>query len=211
MEPPNIYCPPELEDPLKRMVAIWSEIEHFEIACNIVGVDYDTLYPLKGEFYFRPIRSIHRVPSNGYCIIEKKQKLKNEYINLPGHKIAEKKNQGEDLFYSMEAPIVTFSGDTKIEFVLENEMARNSKVLFLECTYIDEKRPVERARQWGHVHLFEIRDHAEAFRNIEKLFLIHFSPRYRASAIKEAIREVLPDWLADKTVPFLTTRSEIDR
>ena len=206
LEAPSIYCPPEIADPLNRMFAIWAEIEGFEAAYNLVPVDYESLYQLQGNVYFRPIRSIHRVPSNGYTILEKNQKLKPEFQDLPGHEIAALKTQRNDLFYEHQNPIITFSGDTQIEFILENELVRRSKILFLECTYVDEKRPVERARKWGHIHLFEIAANADAFKDVERLFLIHFSPRYKQEIIVQQIKSVLPPWLAEKTTPFLYSK-----
>ncbi len=108
-----------------------------------------------------------------------------------------------NLFHEVYSPVITFSGDTQIEFVLENEDVRNSKVLFLECTYVDEARPVERARKWGHTHLFEIAANAEAFKNVENLVLIHFSPRYSRDKILDALRRHLPEDLHAKTTAFL--------
>ena len=86
--------------------------------------------------------------------------------------------------------------------MLENEIVRRSKVLFLECTFICEERPVERARRWGHIHLDEIVANAEAFREVEQLYLIHFSPRYRHQQVHATLKQKLPAWLHEKTVPF---------
>ena len=161
---------------------------------------------MQAKTFFKAIRSVHRVPSNGYVILEKAVKLKAEFLDLPGTEIARLKQERDDLFYESETPMVTFSGDTQIEFVLENEIVRRSKVLFLECTYISDDRPVERAREWGHIHLDEIVANAEAFRETEKLYLIHFSPRYRPDDIRAALKAKLPEWLYEKTTPFIPTR-----
>lgn len=208
MPPPEIYCPPEIESQLRKILDLWSEIEQFRTNYTLTGVDCDTHYPLFGNFSFRPVKTIHRIPSYGYTIYEKTVKLKGEFLNLPGHKIAEMKKERDDLFYESSNPLITFSGDTQIEFVLNNEEIRRSKILFLECTYIDQNRPIERARKWGHTHLFEIAEHAEAFREVEKLYLIHFSPRYTNAEIETAIRRTLPEWLVKKTTPFITSRGQ---
>jgi ribonuclease Z len=210
LPPPEIYCPPEIEDPLRKILSLWSEIEQFDLKYSLIGVDIGKIYPLHGNYHFRAIKTVHRVASNAYTILEKSIKLKGEFANLPGHRIAEMKRRGDDLFFESHNPIVTFSGDTCIEFVLENEEARKSKILFMECTYVDEKRAIERARNWGHTHLFEIAENAEAFRNVERLFLIHFSPRYTPAAIHEAINRHLPAWLSSKTTPFLTLNQRRD-
>lgn len=199
----DIFCPPELEDPLRKILQLWCEIEHYQMDYNLQPIDYDQLYPLQGSFFFRAVRTVHRVPSNGYVILEKTRKLKEEFKHLAGPEIARLKHERDDLFYEALRPTITFSGDTQIEFVLENEIVRQSKILFLECTYVSEDRPVERARKWGHTHLDEIAANAEAFRDVEHLFLIHFSPRYRNDVIRAALRKKLPDWLHEKTTPFL--------
>ena len=114
------------------------------------------------------------------------------------------KKAGADIFYEHENVLITFSGDTQIEFVTQNELVQRSRILFLECTYISADRPVERARRWGHIHLDEIVAGAEAFREIEHLFLIHFSPRYSHKEIKATLQARLPDWLYKRTTPFLS-------
>ena len=206
LEPPEIYCPLEVKEPLEKILNLWGEIEGFENRFHITGTVDGHLYPIHANYYFKSIRSLHRVPSSAYMIVEKTHKLKEEYRNLPGNKIAELKHNHEDIFYESNKPLVVFSGDTKIELVLENEEIQKTKILFLECTYIDDKRPVERARQWGHIHLDEIIENAEAFRNIEKLFLIHFSPRYSNEDIAAALKEKMPSWLYAKTTPFYAAR-----
>ncbi len=203
LEPPDIYCPPELHGPLEKILKLWAEIEDFETKYFLHPLDYGRYYPLTKTTWFRPFRSVHRIPSNGYTIFDKVTKLKAEFLNLPGQEIARLKKERDDLFQEVYNPLVTFSGDTQIEFVLYNETVRQSKILFLECTYVDEKRGVERARQWGHTHLFEIAEHAESFRDVGHLVLIHFSPRYRPHEVQRALKEKLPAWLYEKTTPFI--------
>lgn len=204
LTPPDIYVPPAIYESLDQILKLWHKIEEYESQYNLIPIDYNTLYPLQGNFYFKAIPSVHRVPSNGYVIFEKKKKLKKEYLNLPGYKIAELKKNNPDIIETKYEPIITFSGDTQIEFVLQNEVVQNSEVLFLECTYICDKRPVERARKWGHIHLYEIINYVEYFRKIKKLYLIHFSPRYKKKEIRETLKKLLPEWLYKKTTPFLT-------
>lgn len=213
LAPAEVFCPPGLADPLRRILDVWAEVEGFRADYVLTPIDYATDYLLTGKFSFRAIPSVHRVTSNGYVIFEKTTRLKEEFRALPGPEIVRLKKERNDLFYDTEIPTITFSGDTQIEFVLENEIVRESKVLFLECTYISDDRPVERARQWGHTHLYEIAAHAEAFRNVERLFLIHFSPRYRPEDIRAAIQKRLPGWLAERTVPWIQgpTRKERPR
>jgi ribonuclease Z len=199
----DIYTPPEMEPALRKILQLWCDIEGYQSDYNLHPVEYDRVYPLSGNFGFQAVRSFHRIPSNGYVVVEKTTKLKEEFLSLKGPEIARLKQERNDLFYESFTPHVAFSGDTTIEFVLEREIIRKTKILFFECTYICEKRPKERAREWGHTHLDEIAHNAEAFRDVEHLFLIHFSPRYRRDQINETLKRKLPDWLYEKTTPFL--------
>lgn len=198
----KIFCPPELEDPLRRVLAIWCEIEDFQMEFDLQGVDYNTHYPLFGNFSFKAIRSVHRVPSNGYIIYERVRKLKKEFSHFTGPEIAEKK-KSMDLFEEVQSPVITFSGDTQIEFLLDNPDVRKSRILFHECTYVDEQRPVERARKWGHTHLFEIAENAGALQEVDRLVLIHFSPRYSRDKIESALKRHLPPDLYARTTAFV--------
>ncbi len=199
----NIFVPPELKEPLTKILQLWCEVEDYQTRYNLNSVDYEQYVPLHGNYYFKAFRSIHRVPSNGYTVFEKSRKLKQEFQGLPGHKIAQMKETNHDMFYENYTPQITFSGDTQIEFVLNHESVRKSKVLFLECTYIDEARTIEHTRKWGHIHLEEIIQNQDAFEEVEHLFLIHFSPRYRYDKICKILKEKLPSGLYEKTTPFI--------
>ncbi len=203
LPPAEIYTPPALAAPLANVIQLWSEIEDYEIQYKLHPVEYARYYPLQGQYYFQAFPSFHRVPSNGYTIFEKTLKLKEEFKTLPGPEIARLKKVREDLFYESYLPHITFSGDTQIEFLLKYEAVQKSRVLFLECTYIDEARSVSQAREWGHIHLDEIAKHAEALEKIQRLYLIHFSPRYHADKIKRLLKQKLPPHLHRKTIPFL--------
>ena len=199
----DVYVPPQLLDKLRQILQLWCDIEDYQTQYNLHAVDYGMRYPLYGNFYFKALPSVHRVPSNGYTIMERSLKLKAEFQTLPGSEIARLKKERTDLFQEKHSALITFSGDTQIEFVLQHIEARQTRVLFLECTYIDEARTIEQTRQWGHTHLDEIVNHAEAFREVQQLYLIHFSPRYKADNIRKTLKEKLPGWLYAKTTPFL--------
>ncbi len=209
LAPADIYVPPAIVTPLRKILDLWCEIEDYETKYNLHALEYERYYLLQGNAYFKAIPSFHRVPSNGYTIFERNQKLKLEFTQLSGQEIALLKKERDDLFYENYLPQITFSGDTKIEFVLEHEIVRKSRVLFLECTYIDEARTIEQTRYWGHIHLDEIVHHADAFADIGQLYLIHFSPRYRQDKIRQTLKEKLPAWLYEKTTPFLMKRERI--
>ncbi|MFN3604289.1 MAG: MBL fold metallo-hydrolase [Leptonema sp. (in: bacteria)] len=204
LPPPEIYVPEEIYEPLDQILKLWSKIEKFESFYNLIPINFNAQYPLEHNFYFKAVPSFHRIPSNGYAIIQIKKKLREEYKHLPGSEIANLKKTNPEIIETIHEPVIIFSGDTLIEFVLENPIVQKTKVLFLECTYICDQRPVNRARKWGHIHLYEIAKYSEYFKDIQKLYLIHFSTRYTKKEIRETLKRVLPNWLYQKTTPFLS-------
>ncbi len=194
--PAHIYVPEGLQAPLQKILKLWQEIENFEYPVKIEPLAWHERVEIRKDHFVQALPSYHRVPSQGYVLLHKVTKLKEDYVGLPGREIQRLKKEKE-IFETKELPQFCFSGDSTIEFVLNNELAANSRVLFLECTYIDDKRPVERARKWGHIHLDEIIANASAFNN-EKLVLVHFSRRYGPRAIREILAEKLPDSLKDR-------------
>ena len=145
-----------------------------------------------------PISGQHRVSSYGYVVLKTVTKLKTEFLNLSGNEIA-KRRQSENLFNIVKQPVFAYSGDSTIEIIKNNELMRKATVLFMECTYIDEKRSVERARKWGHTHLDEIIENADSFEN-EKVVLIHLSRRYAPGYVHAVMQKKIPRHLQEKFI-----------
>ena len=75
------------------------------------------------------------------------------------------------------------------------------KLLITEATYIDQeggKDVVQKARDRGHMHLQEIVDNADLFKNVESILLIHFSDKYSSKYIHKTVMKTLPESLASK-------------
>ena len=111
------------------------------------------------------------------------------------------KSEGVDVTEEKRIPMISFSGDSKIEYILNKDVI-NSKILFLECTYIDDVRDVERARKWGHIHLDEIIHYANEFNN-EKIVLFHFSKRFSNNYILSTVQKKIPEILKGRIHCFL--------
>jgi ribonuclease Z len=202
LKPPNIYVPIDLYEDLQNILKIYQKIEGFDYSYNLVPVKINEFIQINSTMYFKALKTFHRIVSQGYTIYEKNRKLKEEYKNYSKDEILSLKKQGIDLQEEKYVPIVSFSGDTKIEYVLENKDVANSKILFIECTYLDDKKNVEKAREWGHIHLDEIIQNADSFKN-EKIVLIHFSKRYSPKTIKELVYSKIPPSLKDRVECFI--------
>ncbi|MBL0954249.1 MAG: MBL fold metallo-hydrolase [Leptospira sp.] len=203
---PKIYVPKALEPKLSQILKLYSEIEEFDYECELYGLNFGDRVDLKPGYFFKPLESFHRVPSQGYTVYETKRKLKKEFLSLHSDEIRKSKEDGNDPTEEISIPLVSFSGDSKIEYVLANEDVRKSKILFMECTYYCEKRDVSRAREWGHTHFDEIVEHASSFEN-EAIVLIHPSKRYSYRELNDLLRKKVPAILKDRISLFLPPKS----
>ncbi len=159
----------------------------------------------------RAFRTTHPVPSQGYVAYSRKEKLLDEFKNLGGAEIGERRRKGERVTRTVEVPEVAFTGDTTAEWIDravrgEDSVAADAlraKVLCCECTFVDEKASPEDARRYGHTHLDELVDRAGAFERCEAVLLMHFSARYKAHQVREALDAKLPGGLREKVTPML--------
>lgn len=72
----------------------------------------------------------------------------------------------------------------------------------MEATYINDdlniEERVQQARQWGHIHLSEIYENAELFKNVDNILLMHLSDKYSQRYIQEKVFETMPEELKGK-------------
>ncbi|AYV55065.1 MBL fold metallo-hydrolase [Leptospira kmetyi] len=191
LKPPKIYLPSALEEPMRKILDLYSQIEDFPYAYDMKAVNPGDKIDLDPQHFFSPHKTFHRVPSQGYTIYQKRKKLKKEFQSLPQEELNLALKEKKEVSEQSETPVISFSGDTKIEYVLEHEDVANSNILFIECTYIDKERDVNKAREWGHIHLDEIIGNLSSFQN-EKIVLIHFSKRYSIPYIREILDKRIP-------------------
>ena len=177
-----MYVPEEVIAPLTEIMTQWQKMEDFDYKFDLrpamVGQDYD----LSNEYFFRPFKTVHRVPSVGYVIYQRGKKLKTEFIGLSPHEISKIHAEGVEVDRKVQTPILAYTGDTQIEFIKLNPEVVKSKVLLMECTYFDDSRTVERARQWGHIHFKELLENLSEISS-EKILLTHCSTKHRRSEV----------------------------
>jgi len=204
LAPGTIYVPGKILGPLKKITRQWQKIEGFKYKSNLVGVKAGKTIDLSHGLSILPVSAQHRVYANGYVLVKTVKKLKTEYLNLSGKEIASRRKD-ESLFNIVEQPLFGYSGDSTIEVIKNNPLLRRATVLFMECTYIDEQRNVDRARKWGHTHLDEIVENAQLFEN-ERVVLVHLSKRYTDGYIQSVLRKKIPAHLKQKFIYVDTDR-----
>jgi ribonuclease Z len=191
-EPARFYMPQSVAEPLDKIMKLWQEIEKHEYHYKFIPVVAGQEIPLKGAYFMKPFPTFHRVDSLGYTLFHRQRKLLPEFFGFSQEQILEVKKSGRVFQEMVETPLVSFTGDTQIEFLKASDWVRKSKILILEATYLDEQKTIENARTWGHTHLDEIIPHLDDIES-EKIVIIHVSSRYTLEAAKAILQRRIPE------------------
>jgi ribonuclease Z len=179
---------------LERLFNAASSLDGNAIPHRIVPLAPGTDFPLGKRRWVRPFPTFHRVPSQGYTVWERRHRLRAELHDVAGEKLGELRRQGVEIDEAYDAPLLSFTGDTRIEALEASEELRRVETLVMECTFVDDKVSVDDARGMGHTHLDEILARAALLPRGE-VVLTHFSARYSLAYARAAVERRLPDEL----------------
>ncbi|XP_004299394.1 PREDICTED: nuclear ribonuclease Z [Fragaria vesca subsp. vesca] len=193
MKPPTIIVPKCIKEVVEELFEVHRKMDQSELKHNLIGLDAGEEFHIRKDLKVKAFRTYHRIPSQGYVVYSVKHKLKQEYVGLCGTEIKKMKESGVEITNILIEPQVAFTGDTTADFIVDNSNidVLRAKILVMESTFLDESITVEHARDYGHVHLSEIINHAERFEN-KAILLIHFSARYTVNEIQQAVAALPP-------------------
>lgn len=198
---PRVFMPIEIVDHIRDSLAAMSQAHRFELAINSQPMSPGDDFELRSGLRVRAFRTFHRGPSLGYQLYRRVNKLRPNFKQLPGHEIARRKKLGDDLFESEERLELAYATDTLIR-VLDTEPGLfKTRVLILECSFLDKRKSLQDSRAGGHIHLDELLERADEFKN-EALVLMHFSQLYSPAQVRKIIAQRCPASLRERIVIF---------
>jgi len=198
---PTFYMPESMVQPMKNIISNWEKMEGYKYQYQLSPVRAGEKIMLRADLLVRPFTVYHRIPALGYTLFCRKKKLKAELRGLSGDRIRDLRKSGERVEEFWEEPEISFSGDTRIEFFDNNEVVRKSRILVMEVTYLDERKKVGEAREWGHVHLDELIPRLSQFEG-EKILITHLSSRYKVLECEKILDKRVPQDLRQKIEVF---------
>ncbi|KAF7135053.1 hypothetical protein RHSIM_Rhsim08G0159100 [Rhododendron simsii] len=198
MAPPTIIVPTVIKEYVEKLFEAHRAMDHSELKHNLIGLNVGEEFQMRKDLKVRAFRTYHGIPSQGYIVYSLRHKLKQEYIGLPGSEIKNLKSSGVEITDTVTMPEIAFTGDTMSDFIVDDDNidVLRAKILIMESTYVSDIETVENARDYGHTHLSEIIGYADRFQN-KAILLIHFSARYQADDIQNAM-STLPPSLAGR-------------
>ncbi|MDB4927952.1 MAG: ribonuclease [Myxococcaceae bacterium] len=199
----TIHLPAEIEGAVRELLRAHAALSRAEAEVELVPMLPGDERPLGHGVFVRALRTHHPVPSLGYQFIRRTSKLCPEHLGKPSAEIARLRKAGAPgLFEEHESLELAYATDT-LSRVLETEPSLlESRVLVIECTFVEAERGVEHARRKFHLHLDELIELAPRFQN-EAVVLMHFGQGASPAQVREVLRERLPPGLRERVVAFV--------
>ncbi len=177
MVPGTVLCPAAIADGLSGIIHAWAALEGKVVQHRLVPMQPGDEFELRRGLVVRAFATRHTVPSIGFTLIDRREKLKPDLAekNLPGHVLRDMKARGERITYTLDVPLVAYTGDTSMGETLLQEGVRNARVLITECTFF-ERGHRRRATVGQHMHMSDLVEVLPQLQN-ELLLISHVSRR----------------------------------
>jgi ribonuclease Z len=204
LPPPRIFLPAEIADGTREALAAFSRCQRHEFTASLQPMQPGDEYPLRPDLSVRAFRTHHTGPSLGYQFFSRVPKLKPEFIGLPGKDIAQLRKRGDEMFIQEERLELAYATDTRIDVLDSSPFLLKTRVLILECSFLDERKTIAACHAGGHLHLDELLERADSFEN-EAVVLMHFSQMYAPAEVHRVLRQRCPPSLWERLRVFAPT------
>lgn len=200
----KIYCHPEIVPSIHAMLEAATLLQRYDLGVDFVPMEDGQVEHVRADLQVRAFRTYHGVPSLGFELFRTVDKLKPEFLGLPGAEIAARKRAGEPMFERLERSEVCYATDTLSKVLRDSPRLLESRVLILECTFLDDRKARADSRAGCHIHLDDLVEEAYEFRN-EHLVLMHASQLYSPEDYRTILARRFPEAYRGLVRPFVPT------
>lgn len=184
----TIICDARIAPAIEKMMAGFVDLERQNTPFKVIPLASGEEVQIKNNIVLRGFEVEHTVPAFGYVIVEKRTKLKDEFVGLPQEKLKELRDRGTEITRSLEVPQIAYLGDTAPTPALVREDVRRAHVVICECTFAEPDHK-ERAKVGMHMHVDAV---AEWLRVLEcnHLVLTHISRRTNLTFVRKRLGDL---------------------
>lgn len=197
MEPPVVYAPAYAIDDLRRLLLVVQRLDRCRMLCDLRGLEPEQEITLSRDHVITTVAVSHTIPALGFVVWDRKMKLKDEFIGLPGLQIRDLKFQGVEITREIRTPILAYTGDTNPEGLDNNPVFFQAKILITEMSFVRHNHKRSKVHKFGHMHLDDFVDRADRFEN-ELVICGHSSTRYLPEEIRKTVDAKIPPPLREK-------------
>lgn len=205
----TVICPPALEQPIHNLMRAWIDIEAQRTPYKVIALAPEMEIEIKPNIVLRAFATNHTVPSIGFVVIEKRNKLRPDLVGMPQDKIVELKKKGEAISVTHEIPLVCYTGDTAMGPHFDRPDVLNAKILITECTFLEPGHR-GKAALGKHLHLDDVLE-VIAKSKAESIVLTHLSRRTNMSSARKEIVESLRPEDKERVYVLMDTRTNRGR
>jgi ribonuclease Z len=201
----RIFAPENMILPLREVIDAWGRLDGNKIPAELVGMQAGDEFQIKPNLIIRAFATRHCKGSLGFCVLEKKKKLKEEYLGLSGGEIVALKKKNVTIDYPVEVPLVTYLGDTRYYNFAKFDFIAKSKILIAECTFVDDEH-AERALAGAHMYMGEFLTMLGELNN-QYVVVTHLSQRTGITEAKKILKKRLNDRLYERVVLLMDRKN----
>jgi ribonuclease Z len=202
MEPPTLYLPEQALEDVRRLLLIMQRLDRGRQTCDLRGLKPGDEIELSRENVVTTFATTHTIPSLGYVVWDRRNKLKEEYHGLPGDQIRDLRLAGTQVTREVRTPLVAYTGDTSPAGLDGCDAVYRAKILITELSFIRPGHRREKIHKFGHMHLDDLLERADRFQN-ELIICAHFSTRYHPQEVRRYLDQKLPAGLKERVKLWL--------
>jgi ribonuclease Z len=184
-------CHPALAGPIDTMMRSWVALEGQQTPFTIIPLEPDAQIEVKNNIFLRAVEVSHAAGSQAYAMVERRSKLRSEYLDLPQERLRQLKSEGVQITRTLEIPLVAYTGDTEFGPSLFRDEFTNAKIVICECTFFDPDHQ-SRAKVGKHLHLVDLAKLLEIWR-ADAVVLVHLSRRTNLVAARQLLASTVGD------------------
>lgn len=181
----RVACHASMAEPLRRMLESWIDLERQRTPFEICGLRHEEELQLRPNLFLRAIEVSHTAPSLGYAVVERRSKLREEYLDLPQERLVELKKRGVEITRTLEIPLVAYTGDTEMGPFLYRPEFAEARIVIAECTFFDPEHR-GKAKIGRHLHIDDVAQLVRAWK-AEAVVLVHLSRRSPLALIRDLL------------------------
>ena len=191
MEPPRVFVPIESIEDVKKLLLIFQRLDRGRQLCELIAVEPGQEFEISRDHVVVAWATTHTIPSRGFMVWERRNKLKEEYVGLPGDKIRDLRLAGTAVTREVRTPLLAYTGDTSPAGLDNYPAVYDCKILITELSFIRASHRRDKIHKYGHMHLDDFIERQDRFQN-ELIVAGHFSTRYHPSEVKRILDNKLP-------------------
>jgi ribonuclease Z len=197
LPPPTVYVPTEIVNDVQALLAVWRALDRSSIECRLVGLAAGESASVSDRHFVTAFATAHPVPSRGYVVWERRQKLKDEFVGLAGAQLKALRESGTALTAEVTIPLVCYTGDTGPAGLDADPALYKANVLIVEMSFARAEHSRERIHAFGHLHLDDFVERADRFQN-ELIVAAHVTTRDEPIDFQRLVDEKLPEGLRER-------------